>query len=205
MILLDLNLDVKPWLGIDVAETKYDATLTTIGDAMEASVINYCETDFALHVVTKEVLDGNGSDVIIIRNIPVQSVQAIYFNCDAKGDNGSLIDPLTYQVLPESIVLQTIKTPNARSRVRVDYTYGYNGLPSDVKLCLLQCIEAEYRRKTQKSLLGSSVTKKDESDSTKQSMLEWDTKTGLPTVLVYKLNPYRCFEFPCQPMSQRNM
>ena len=204
MILLDLNTDIKPWLGIDVLETKYDSLLTTIGDAMEASVINYCETDFQLHVVTREVLDGNSSDVIITRNIPVQSVQAIYFNCDVNGDNGSLIDPLSYQVFPESITLQSIRTPFARSRVRVDYTYGYSGLPSDVKLCLIQCVEAEWRRKAQKSLLGTNISKKDESDNATQKANEWDSKTGLPTVLVYKLNPYRAFEFPCQPMAQRN-
>lgn len=205
MFLVDLNLDVKPWLGIDVLETKYDSVLTTIGDAMEQSIINYCETDFQDHVVTKEVLDGNSSDIIVTRNIPIKSVQAIYFGCDVLGDNGSLISPDNYQVLPEAIVLQSLKTPFARSRVRVDYTYGYGGLPSDVKLCLLQCIEAEFRRKNQKSLLGATISKKDEQDNGKPTLLEWDTKTGLPTVLVYKLNPYRSFEFPCQPMAQRNM
>ena len=204
MILLDLEDDIKPWLGIDPSETKYDALLTTIGDAMEASVINYCETDFQLHVVTKEVLDGNNSDVIITRNIPVRSVQAIYFNCDVQGNNGSLIDALSYQVFPESITLQSMRTPFARSRVRIDYTYGYDGLPYDVKLCLIQCVEAEWRRKNQKSLLGVNISKKDESDSAGQKSNEWDSKTGLPTVLVYKLNPYRSFEFPCQPMAQRN-
>jgi hypothetical protein len=204
MAFLDLETDIKPWLGIKPTDTSQDAFLTMINAAVEQSIKNYCETDFESHVVTKEILDGNDSDIIIPKNIPIISVQAIYFSCDTAGDNGYLVEVLNYQVLEHSIVLQIGRTPFCRSRVRVDYTYGYAALPADVKLVAIQAVEAEFRRKNEKSLIGGRRSKKDESEETGSQMVEWDGKTGIPKVLVYKLSPYKSFEFPCQPMAQRN-
>jgi len=204
MAFLDLETEIKPWLGIKAGDTSQDAFLTLINASVEQSIKNYCETDFETHAITKEILDGNDSDIIVPRNMPILSVQAIYFYCDTAGENGSLIDPLCYQVLEHSIVLQSVTTPFCRSRVRMDYTYGYASLPADVKLVSLQGVEAEFRRKNDKTLIGGRKSKKDESEETGAAVVEWDNKTGLPRVLIFKLTPYRSYEFPSQPMAQRN-
>lgn len=205
MALLNLNTEIKPWLGIPVPTTAHDDVLTIINNAMSQAVLNYTETDFQTHIQVGEVLDGNQSDVIVPRNIPIVSIQAIYFYTSPSGSAGMLLDPSNYQLVSDTIVLQNVQTPFNRSRIRVDYTWGYNGVPGDVKLCLLQAVEAEFRRKGNKTLGVSSRSKKDESESYKSDIGEWDEKSGLPKVLVYKLTPYKTFEFPNQPMAVRNI
>jgi len=204
MALISLTTDIKPWLGIDPTDTKHDATLNVINDAMSQAVINYVEHDFSLKSV-EEYQDGNQSDVILTNNIPIQSVSAIYFWTETDGSNGSLIDPSHYQVRETEIVLVDYPTPFSRARLRIDYVWGYDGLPADVKLMLIQAVEAEFRRKGNKSLGGFSKSKKDESTSRSSDDNDgWDMKTGLPSVLVYKLGTYKVFEFVRQPMAIRN-
>ena len=197
---------IKNWIGIELSNTTHDDVLTIIRDAMETSVVNYTETSFELVVKVNEVLDANESDVVVPPYSPIVSVQALYFYTLPDGSDGQLIDPNDYQVRQEAIYLQNIHTPFKRSRVRVDYTYGYDGLPDDIKLMLLQAIEAEFRRKGSKTLGRSSRSKKDESEGLSGSSPSyWDTKTGLPKELVYKLNYYKRMEWPVQPMATRNI
>jgi len=205
MAFLDLNNDIKPWLGIPPLTTTHDSVLTIINLAMEQAVLNYTETDFAEHVVTNEIHDANESDIIVPRNIPVKSIEAIYLYSDVNGVNGSLLDSDRYYLDNDTIVLNEVKTPFGRSLIRLDYTWGYNGLPADIKLCMLQAVEAEFRRKGNKSLGVNSRSKKDESESFDSGVGEWDSKSGLPKVLAYKLTSYKSFEFPNQPMAARNI
>jgi hypothetical protein len=204
MSFLSLNGDIKPWLGIDVLNTTHDATLTVINLAMEQAVLNYVETDFKLNIVVGEVLDGNISDVVFPINTPINSVEGLYFFPEADGSGGSLVDPEEYRVSTEAIYLKFTNSPKGRATVRVDYTWGYDGLPADVKLMMLQAIEAEWRRKGAKSLGIGGRSKKDESETYINDLGQWDEKSGLPKVLVAKLQSYKCFEFPSSPMAQRN-
>jgi len=211
MAFLDLNTDIKPWLGIDVVNITHDAVLTIINNAMEQAVKNFTETDFELHPGTVEILDANESDIILPHNVPITAVSELAFYTLADGTDGQIIEATDYQVREEGIILQNIHTPFRRSRIRVTYTWGYDGLPDDVKLMLLQAVEAEFRRKARKSVgtggnSGAARSKKDESDRTGGTALgAWDKKTGLPKELVYKLTPYKRFEFVNSPMATRNL
>jgi hypothetical protein len=194
---------IKEWLNI--TNNDHDVTLTLIRDAMEAAVINYCETSFALEVVTHEILDGNRSDVIVPRFYPIVSVQGVYLHVETDGTGGTQLETTDYRVADDAIVLSRLKTPFARSRVRVDYTWGYDGLPSDVELAIVQAVEAEFRRKGRKSIGTNSRSKKSESEGFANDVSSWDAKSGLPKEIAYKLQPYKSsFEFPTQPMAQRN-
>jgi len=205
MAFLDLTTDIKPWLGIPTDVTTHDSVLTIINEAMEQAILNFTETDFVLHDDTMEIHDGNQSDVIVPRRIPVVSIESIHIHIANDGSGGSLLDPDQYELVDDTITLKGIQTPFARSRIKVIYTWGYDGLPADVKLCMLQAIEAEFRRKGNKTLGLGSRSKKDESENLKSDLTDWDEKSGLPKVLAFKLVPYKVFEFPNQPMSARNV
>jgi len=197
--------EVKDWLSI--TKPDYDGILTIINDAMCVAVTNYTGHSFALVVEPNEILDATQSDLIVPRNSPIISVQNLYFYTQPDGTDGTLIDPTSYLVLPESIVLQNITTPFNRARISLAYTWGYDGLPADVRLMMLQAVEAEYRRRGQKSLGVSSRSKKDESQSFADGGSEyWDRASGLPTELVNKLQFYKQnFEWPSIPMATRNL
>ena len=204
MSLLSVASDIKPWLGIDPSNTNHDSVLEIINLAIEQSVLNYVETNFAITTVNNELIDGNISDVILVENVPLVSVTSLYFNCEPDGTGGDLVEPSSYKVRSEGIYLRGLTTPRGRAIIKVSYTYGYNGLPSDVKLMMLQAVEAEWRRKGNKSLGMGGRSKKDESESYINDLGQWDRKTGLPIVLVSKLEAYKNFSFPVMPIAQRN-
>lgn len=205
MSFLSLNDDVKPWLSIEPSNTTHDATLQLLIDAMEQAVINFVETDFAIHTEVKEIHDGNRMDVILPRNVPVTAVDKIVLGCDTQGNGGSVLSSTDFVWDSQSISLRYQYTPRGRGMIAINYKWGYDGLPSDVKLCMLQAVEAEFRRKGNKSLGGGAKSKKDESQSSPGGIGEWDPKTGLPSVLVYKLTAYKTFEFPNLPAATRGI
>lgn len=197
--------DIKGWIGIELTNTDHDTILQLLGESMENAVLNYTETQFSLQVVVGELVDGNQSDVITPRNAPVRSVQALYFGIDSDGTGGSLISPSDYGVGEDSITMRHIGSPRGRYMIRIDYTWGYDGAPPDVRLAILQSVEAEFRRKGRKSIGIGGRSKKDESERyTGGDASAWDSKTGLPMEVVSKLKPYKRFEFPTQPMATRN-
>lgn len=219
MPICDLDTDIKPWLGIDPAETKYDTTLTIIRDSVERSVLNYVESVFAQRTVT-ELYDGGGSDSLAVRGIPIVSVTDVILNVNLDGTGGSALDATSYYLPGDmeevdtydgtgtrgssAILFRGIKLPRNRGIIRVDYTYGYDGVPPDIKHSILLAVEAEFRRKGRKTIGTSGRSKKDESERFSNPLSSWDKKTGLPQEVVYKLNPYRAIEFPVQPMATFN-
>lgn len=209
MALQFVTLDqIKEWLLIELTETKYDTVLTLFGESVETAVLNFTETSFALAPVVGEIIDANESDVIAPQNSPIVSVQNLYFGGDTDGTGGSLVDPLQYRVTPDAIVLNN-QGPRGRNRVRIDYTWGYDGAPPDVIVAILQGVEAEFRRKGRKSIGIGGRSKKDESERYTSAGggdgSAWDPKTGLPKEIVAKLKVYQRFEFPTQPMATRNV
>jgi hypothetical protein len=197
--------EIKGWIGIELVNTEHDTVLTLIGEAIEQSVLNYTEAQFALQTVVGELVDGNQSDVITPRNAPIHSIQGLYFGSESDGTGGDLVDPADYHVGEDAITMRHIGSPRGRYMVRIDYKWGYDGVPSDVKLAILQASEAEFRRKGRKSIGLAGRSKKDESERfSGGDSSAWDTKTGLPVEVVSKLRPYKRFEFPTQPMATRN-
>jgi len=73
-----------------------------------------------------------------------------------------------------------------------------------VKQAILLGVEAEFRRRGRKSIGTSGRSKKDESERFDNGVGSWDKKSGLPKEVVFKLNPYRVFEFPAQPRATHN-
>lgn len=199
----DIDTDVKPWLGIDPSVTTHDTTLTIIRDSTESAVLAYVETQFELTAVS-EIIDGNKSDQIVPREYPIDSVSAVYFGVETDGSGGNLLDADRYQVRPEAIILARTYSPFGRTLIRVDYTYGFDGVPAEVKEAILLAIEAKFRRKGSKSIGRSGRSKKDESESFSSGPSNWDSRTGLPKEVVFMLNNYRRLEFPVSPMAQRN-
>lgn len=203
----DINTDVKPWLGIDVADTEFDTTLTIIRDSVEQAVLNYIEVSLETVGPIMEVYDASQQDQITLHQIPVQSVDAVYFCTEPDGTGGKQIDTDCYGVDLDTgvIKLQHHYTPRGRLLVRVDYTHGYSSVPADVKHAILLGIEADFRRKTSKSIGRTSRAKKDEREGLDSGAGSWDAKSGLPHEVVFKLNTYRRFEFANLPIATRNL
>ena len=193
--------EIKTYMRITGSE--YDDLLTMFQESVEQSIINYCETDFETHVITNEMHDGLGADVIVPKYFPILSVQSIVFGVDAAGAGGSEQDSDNYYYDATGIMLRKgiVTTPRGRGYIRVDYTAGYASIPSDVKMVVYQSVKAEYQRQNRNNEDINSRSKGEESENYGAA---WDKKTGLPSQIVSKLQSYRIYEFPLIGSAQRN-
>lgn len=198
--------DLKTFLGIAQSDTTQDALLTMFKDSVEQSVIDFCETDFTSKAITNEILDGGRQDVIVPKMCPILSVQGVWIGTQADGSGGIQLDATRdYYADENAITLRYGLLPFARGCVRVDYTWGYNGVPANVKMCVYQSVKAEMQRHQRNTEDLSSRSKGDESEGygTGSSGV-WDELTGLPKTIVAKLQGYKRYEFPSTSMAQRN-
>lgn len=192
--------DIKTYMGI--TNSDQDGVLKIFQEAVEQSVINFCDCAFEATPIVGEIHDGGHADVIVPNNIPITSVQKVWVGCKPDGTLGTeLIEGTDFYFDENAITLVTTNTPAYRGNVRVDYTHGYDGAPPDVKLAVYDAVKALYQRKNRNSEDVGSRSKGDESESYKAA---WDMKTGLPAMVVARLQTYKVYEFPNISNAQRN-
>jgi hypothetical protein len=192
--------DIKAYMGI--TGTSEDALLTIFQDAVEQQVLNFCEVVFTPTVVTNEIHDGSRADIILPKNVPIRSVEAVIFDVAVDGSGGTtLVAATDYYIDDNAITLRNHVTPFYRGNVRLDYTHGYATTPADIKLAIYEAVKANYQRKKNNREDIGSRRKQDEAESYTSA---WDPKTGLPSNVVAKLQTYRVFEFPNINWAQRN-
>jgi hypothetical protein len=195
--------DVKRWLKIQLSDTSQDWILEKLRKSTETSVLNYCETTFEL-VDQDELVDGAVSDKIVPEEVPIHSVQELWFNVETDGSGGTQLETSSYYWDSEEISLKDRKTPRGRKLIRIVYKSGYDGLPEDVETVIYENIEAKKRVKDTKGRGVSSMSKEGESITFKNSMSAWDQKSGLLKESLGTLQTYRKYEIPSSPMATRN-
>lgn len=192
----------KTFLEIELSDTSMDAKIQMFIDSVEAQIKNFCDCVFEAVEIEGELHDGTQSDVIVPKNSPLISVEALYFGCNVDGTGGALMDGTRdYYFDDNCVTLRESYSPRGRGYVRIDYTHGYVSVPSDVKMCALQAVKAELARDKRGTEDIASRSKMNESESYNAA---WDKKTGLPTQIVSKLQAYRTYEVPNISMAARN-
>lgn len=69
--------DVKAWLGIATGTTTSDAILTGLITAVSRTILEYLNRSYILPVQRTEVRDGTGSQRMVLKEFPVQSVKSL--------------------------------------------------------------------------------------------------------------------------------
>lgn len=204
---------VKDWLGgfADInASSPQDGKLTVMINGVSAKIAQYCDTDFALHVLdpgNPEIIDGVRADIIIPRYLPLLSVESLLIHIDVTGLGGLDLDTDDYQIEQWGLVLKRLNTPQGRANVSIGYHGGYTAVPDDVVQAALLSVEAFYLRKTRGTIGISSRTKAVGSGTSEMEayMNAWDLDAGLPKEAVAMLQSHKNFEWPSnQSMATRN-
>lgn len=195
--------DIKTWLGIDQTDTTQDAILVMAQKSVEQAIINYCETDFDSHTVTNEMFDGGRADTIVPKGYPIIKVNQIRFGTNPDGTAGTALNTTTdYLTRPDSIKFKNLYTPIGNANVALDYTYGYDSVPSDIAMAVLLSVEAFIARKSRGTIGISSRSKNGEAERYSSG---WDTAVGLPNEVVSMIRIYKPIEFPIKVGSARNL
>jgi hypothetical protein len=195
--------ECKAYIGIAPSDTAQDAIIEIIRPAIEELILAFCDTDFEQKTVVKEMHDGIQADTVVPYNYPITSIDGVWMDTDANGDNGVELEAGTDYFVDDdgSVILVNRVTPFRRGSVKLAYKHGYTSVPATVKLCVYQCVKAELQRRKRNTEDITSRGKEGESESYGAA---WDKKTGLPAQIMSKLESFRTKEFPSAGMAQRN-
>ena len=121
-----------------------DDILFRLVTAAEKTAEKYCDTKLKAVAIT-EYHDGDGSDTIILKNIPVNSVTTVHDDVDRAFGADSLKDSENYVI--ESwggIRLLTDLFTCAKQNVKVVYNAGFEVVPEDIKTAISNLAFASY-------------------------------------------------------------
>ncbi len=178
---LDKSTDIKPFLGIGVANTTYDTVLDLLNEAACKSLDNILNVDtLARATYTDERIDGGGCE-FYTRNFPVIEVTAI-----KQGRMGSLWTQTDDYVIEKNLVKVDgiLDGGSGYEQNKITYEAGYitaaqaaedegdyDGetptLPADLKLAALILLSGLYNQRQQMgtssfSIQGQQVTFRDD-------------------------------------------
>jgi len=143
--------DVKDFLGI--SNNDDDDKLMPLCQSAQDEADGY--VDYQLEGSTfVEVLNGDGTNIIQLRNLPIKSITSIYDDIDLGYTSDTLIDSGDYTFVSASGLVVSIGFVFAQyvNNVKVTYLAGYNGigvtaytpLPYDLKTALIYLAVAKY-------------------------------------------------------------
>lgn len=155
--------DVKYFLNI--TDNNQDDFLRKLIDMTTAKINNLCKRNVS-YARIYEVIDGEGDNVIWLKNYPVEKVEYIKYRTDSGNfDNdlfgGEPIEDNVYldQISGKVILLNGIQLPYGSSNVKIKYYAGYvesapdpvNELPLDLKWVALMMTAESYLKSFQSS------------------------------------------------------
>jgi uncharacterized phiE125 gp8 family phage protein len=149
-MLIDVQA-IKDFLGIKV--TTDDDKIMPLCQAVQDQADKY--VDYTLEGSTFiEFLDGDGIDIIQLRNIPVKSITSIYDDIDLDYGSDTLLDADDYTFNGKTGVVRSLSIcfASAVNNVKATYLAGYNGigqtaytnLPYDLRQALVYLACAMY-------------------------------------------------------------
>lgn len=142
--------EAKAALGIPLADTSQDATLTQQIDAVSGAINNYCDRIFAVQTYRDQLREACGywGEPVTTRQYPIM--------LDAGGvplvvvtENGGVLDPAYLEVYPETGAIYRLDAslgPGAwgAALLVLDYTAGFDPVPPDVRGACLEWLTARW-------------------------------------------------------------
>lgn len=147
---------VKAYLGLgNTSNPAQDALLAELVKRASAAVESFCQRSFMLGPRT-EWRDGNGGQVMLLRDTPVVSVEAVIMDDQS-------IPVESVRLTGRCIRLREHAFRTGVSNVRIDYTAGFDALPADVEQAVIETVALNFRRRdhldvASKALAGETVS-----------------------------------------------
>jgi len=144
---------IKGYLAIgSVAD---DALLARMLDAASGFIQTWINRSLELQSYSA-LLDGNGSDTLVLRNFPIVSVTELRINgavfAAAASDSA-----IGYWHDDNRLVLRGLVFPRGRGNVRVSYQAGYEAPPADLTQACIEMVSLRYREKDRVGLVSKGL------------------------------------------------
>lgn len=115
-----------------------------------------------------EYYDGDGSDLLILRQWPINSVTSIYIDAGRSYGSDTLVssDDYAYYDVRGTVGFDGASLTPGMQSVKITYNAGYTTIPPDIEGACLQMVAIDHKRETEKRVgvlsrsdeLGGSIT-----------------------------------------------
>lgn len=178
--------EYKTYAGI--SSTNQDTAIEAIIPKASALVKNYCRTTFIDYVNDAKVETSNGgSTTIYLKEYPVLSITGVEYSEDYGQTYTDLVEFTDYVFDVENIAIKALPVdtefPNLINGYKVSYYAGYETLPDDLKVAVLDLVT--YYLKNDSSVHSPKAP------GTNSVQIEYITSTSLPAHIARVLNLYR--------------
>jgi hypothetical protein len=115
---------------LELTESDWDALIEELIAAVSGRTGTYCDRNFEQQ--EREEYHDGGGQYVYLRGLPVAEISAIYGSDTWEWDEGNLIPPDCYQLLPAGMVAyRSGPWPYGPKALKVTYTGGYNSSPAE--------------------------------------------------------------------------
>jgi|GEM_PF-3847508 len=158
--LVDLDTELKPYLGIDASDTDYDLRLEALINSVSQLVQTYLGRTLISTAYVDQVLNGRPSVYLFLPSWPVTEWTSV--EIDSAEVTETLTEDTDYVVDMARGVLERIDGSDwdtGMQSIVVNYTAGYAlaDVPQDIKLLVMARVGAEWQR--QKSALWGQTSR----------------------------------------------
>lgn len=176
--------EYKLYAGI--TSTNQDVNIKNIIPKASQLVKNYCGRTFNDYINDAKVEYFNGGDLLLLEEYPVISVSSVEYSTDYGKTYSNLIEFVDY-VLDKGLegikpLNSTNSFPEHTNGYRVTYTGGYENIPEDLKVAVLDLVtyylKSDFSIKSQRDAGSNSI------------QIEYITKNSLPAHISRVLDLY---------------
>jgi hypothetical protein len=136
---------VKEFLGIPTATTTDDTFLQNVITRISDDIEKECGRTFHASDLT-EYYNGDGTDTLVLKNFPINSIASIHDDTDRVYGSDSLISASDYIFYSDEgmIQLDGLTFMKGLRNVKVVYNAGYSTIPTDLEKACIQRVCADY-------------------------------------------------------------
>lgn len=135
-------LKVKSFLGIE--NTTDDAKLADLVTRCSAAIATFLSRAIATTTFT-EKYDGNGSDVLMLRNYPLASVSSLTVDGAAVTASADGLTNYGFGLGDTYIFFVGGVFPRGRRNVAITYSAGFSSVPTDIEQACIEMVADRYK------------------------------------------------------------
>lgn len=166
--------EYKAYAGIN--STTHDATIDILIPKISELVKNICRRTFVDYVNdTKTEYHEGGSSFLVPEEYPVIAVSSLEYSSDYGSTFSSLVEYTDYALSKATNSIKAISStgfPGAINGYKLTYTAGYETLPEDLKLAILDLLTYYIK--------NDSAIHSNKAPGTNTVQIEYVTTTNLP-------------------------
>lgn len=104
------------------------------------------------------ILDGPGGEIVVLPQFPVASITEVRIDTLRAFGSDTIVAATDYDFYEDGRLWVTIGTPEARRSIQVTYTAGFDPVPDDLQIAVIESIAYSWKRLQSRSIGTQSIT-----------------------------------------------